>query len=55
AAALPADTPVRRCASVAEALRCAVDDCGAGDQVLIVGSFYTVAEALDAMDEDSTD
>ena len=55
AAALPADTTATPCASVAEALRRAVDDCGAGDQVLIVGSFYTVAEALDAMDEDSTD
>lgn len=55
AVALPAGTPVRRCESVAAALRDAVEDCGAGDQVLIVGSFYTVAEALDAMDEDSTD
>ena len=55
AAALPAATPRRKCDSVAEALGEAVKDCGAGDQVLIVGSFYTVAEALNAMDADATE
>ena len=52
AAALPESAPHAVFDSVAEALACAVADCGAGDQVLIVGSFYTVAEALNAMDED---
>ncbi len=52
AAALPDGAPWRVFDSVAAALEQAVADCGAGDQVLIVGSFYTVAEALNAMDED---
>ncbi|PHS55609.1 MAG: bifunctional folylpolyglutamate synthase/dihydrofolate synthase, partial [Alcanivorax sp.] len=37
---------VHPCGSVAEALEAAVNDSDTGDQVVIVGSFYTVAEAL---------
>lgn len=49
AAALPSSARVRRCGSVAAALERAVADSGTGDQVVILGSFYTVAEALAAM------
>lgn len=48
--ALPVSATGWRCASVAEALERAVADSGPNDQVLILGSFYTVAEALVAMD-----
>ncbi|HEX5676914.1 MAG TPA: folylpolyglutamate synthase/dihydrofolate synthase family protein [Alcanivorax sp.] len=51
ARALPEGTPARRFDSVAAALEQAVVDSKAGDQVLIVGSFHTVAEALNAMDQ----
>jgi dihydrofolate synthase/folylpolyglutamate synthase len=53
ARALPASAHPRHCASVAEALNLAVVDSAAGDQVVIVGSFHTVAEALGAMDQDT--
>lgn len=51
AQALPGNIQARHCASVAEALNRAVADSAPGDQVVIVGSFYTVAEALGAMDQ----
>lgn len=50
AGALPASANARRCNSVADALQRAVADSDDGDQVVILGSFYTVAEALTAMD-----
>lgn len=52
ASALPSSAVARRFPSVAEALARAVADSGADDQVVILGSFYTVAEALEAMGPD---
>ncbi len=51
--ALPPSASARRCDSVADALRRATADSGDGDQVVILGSFYTVAEALAAMDAEA--
>ena len=51
ARALPEGAGAGRFDSVAAALDQAVADSGAGDQVLVLGSFFTVAEALNAMDQ----
>jgi len=51
ARALPADARAARFDSVAAAVQQAVADSDAGDQVLVTGSFHTVAEALNAMDQ----
>jgi len=51
ARALPESALAHRFDSVAAALDQAVADSGAGDQVLVLGSFFTVAEALNAMDQ----
>ena len=45
AAALPAQAQCRQYESVSEALSGALDAAQSSDQVLIFGSFYTVAEA----------
>ena len=45
AAALPAQAQCRQYDSVSEALSGALDAAQSSDQVLIFGSFYTVAEA----------
>jgi dihydrofolate synthase/folylpolyglutamate synthase len=45
AAALPSQASCRQYGSVAEALQGALDAAQRDDQVLIFGSFYTVAEA----------
>lgn len=51
ALAVPANVSAAQFDNVAAALEQTVTDSQAGDQVLIVGSFYTVAEALNAMHE----
>tara|TARA_R110001606_G_scaffold8020_4_gene35261 strand:+ start:4552 stop:5811 length:1260 start_codon:yes stop_codon:yes gene_type:complete len=53
ARALPERIAPRHCASVADALDQAVTDSAAGDQVVIVGSFFTVAEALAVIERET--
>ena len=50
-AALPERAPRQAFGSVAGALTCALDAANPGDQVVVFGSFYTVAEALQVTED----
>ncbi|MED5239270.1 MAG: Mur ligase family protein [Pseudomonadota bacterium] len=54
-AALPEGARYQRCESVADAMRCALDAANPGDQVVVFGSFYTVAEAWQAVEEQGSE